>query len=94
MRALETFHHTFSEAGTHTFDLGKKPREVLLKNMTSGTIKFSFGDVIDTENDSYSQLPKGMFESINHIVWDDSANMHATIQAEESGDVEIRILDY
>lgn len=94
MRMLETFHHTFSEAGNHTFNLGKKPFSVLIKNLTSGKIKFSFGDSIDTENDSYSILNSNMQEVISNIVWDNSANQTATINAEASGDVEIRILEY
>lgn len=94
MRALETFHHTFSEAGTHTFDLGKKPCSVLVKNMTSGDIKFSLGNEIDTTHDSYSKMKKDTFEIFNYIVWDNSATASATIEASAAGDVEIRILGY
>ena len=94
MKFLETFHHTFSGAETHTFDLGGEPYSVLVKNLTGGNIKFSFGDTIDTENDSYVIVLKNTAEVINYSVWDNVYLKTATVQAEEEGVVEIRILEY
>lgn len=94
MRAIETFHHTFSNSGTHTFDLGGEPYSVVVKNLTGGRIKFSFGDEIDTANDSYVILLKNTAEVISYTTWDDTKLETATIEAESAGDVEIRIVEY
>lgn len=94
MRTIETFHHTFSGAGTYTFNLQNEPYSVLVKNMTSGKIKFSFGDTIDTENDSYVQMLKNTAEVVMNSVWHETPLKTATVEAEASGVVEIRILIY
>ena len=94
MRLLETFHHTFSGSDTHTFSLGRKPYSILVKNLTSGDIKISLGDHIDSDNDSYAIIQENNSEVINNIIWDNSPTSQATVQATESGVVEIRILEY
>lgn len=94
MKAIETFHHTFSGADTYTFNLGFEPGSVLVKNLTGGQIKFSFGDEIDTENDSYVLLLKNTAEIIDYNEWDgDTVLKTATVQADSAGVVEIRILE-
>lgn len=94
MRTIETFHHTFSGSGTYTFNLGSEPSSVIVKNLTGGQIKFSFGDEIDTANDSYVVLLKNTAEIIDYVVWDgDTVLKTATVQAESAGVVEIRILE-
>lgn len=93
MKMIQTFHHTFSGAGTYTFNLGVEPSAVLVKNLTEGQIKFSFGDEIDTENDSYVQMLKNTAEIVDYDNWDDIVLKTVTVQAESAGDVEIRLIE-
>ena len=94
MRNLETYHHEFLEAGTHTFELPVKPYELLVKNLTSDKIHVSYGTEIDTENDSYSVLPKNTAETFREPLNDDSTSVNVTVEAEGTGLVELRIVDY
>lgn len=94
MRKLETYHYEFLEAGTHTFELPVKPYELLIKNLTSDKIQVSYGTEIDTENDSYSVLPKSTAETFREPLNDDSTSVNVTVEAEGTGLVELRIVDY
>ena len=94
MRKLETYHHTFSEAGTHTFELAVKPYELLVKNLTSSNISVSYGTAIDTENDSYMYMPKNTAEPIGAPFGDMDLPIKVTVQAEGTGMVELRIIEY
>ena len=92
MRAIEAFHHTFSEAGTHTFELGQKPNSILVKNFTNNFINFSFGNEIDTTNGAYSQLKKDTAERFPYQA-NEMNNYNVTVQALGTGYVEIRIVE-
>lgn len=96
MRKLETYHYTFEEGETqtHTFEIGVKPYALLVKNLTNGNISFSYGTEIDTENDSYSELPKYTAELFGYPYNDDETTITATVQAEGTGLVELRVVDY
>ncbi|MBR4266496.1 MAG: hypothetical protein IKQ46_10630 [Bacteroidales bacterium] len=95
MRALETYHHNFTEAGTYTFDLANnKPSQLLVKNLTDDNILISYGNTIDTAHDSYVYMAKNTAEVLDYKVIDTSAGVKVTVQAEGTGIVELRILDY
>lgn len=95
MRALETYHYTFESSGTHTFDLANnKPSQLLVKNLTNNNISVSYGTTIDTTHDSYSYIPKNTAEILGYNVIDASAGVKVTVQAEGTGMVELRILEF
>lgn len=88
------YHYEMEENGTHTFDFGKLIGSVLVKNLTDGNIKVSYGEEID-EN-SYSLLPTKTAETIftSSINREEYRTDKITIESENSGFVEVRILDF
>ena len=95
MRNLETYHHEFLEAGTHTFELPNNPKyEILVKNLTSDKLLVSYGTEIDTENDSYVEMLKNTAETIPYKSTNNiGKNVAVTVSATGTGTVELRILD-
>lgn len=95
MRALETYHYNFETSGTHTFDLANnKPSQLLVKNLTDDNISVSYGTTIDTTHDSYVYMPKNTAEVLGYTVIDTSVGVKVTVQAEGTGMVELRILEF
>lgn len=88
------FHKEMSENSTYTFDLGILVNGFMVKNLTEGDIKVSFGEEID-EN-SYSLLPSKTAEIIfsSYINKEEQRTDKVTIESTGEGIVEIRILEY
>ena len=93
MRNLETYHHNFLEAGTHTFELKANPKyELLIKNLTSKKIVLSYGTEIDTTKEPYVEMIPNTAEIIPYKS-NGNNPVKITVTAEGTGTVEIRVLD-
>lgn len=90
MRSMRVFHHTFTEAGTKTFNLNAAPHTVLVKNLGNNTIIFSWGQEID--NDAYSELPGNSAEQYEYDL-PRRDPLFTTINATGATHVELRIID-
>lgn len=88
------FHKGMSENSTYTFDFGVLVNGFMVKNLTEGDIKVSFGEEID-EN-SYSLLPTKTSEIIftSYINKEEQRTDKVTVQSNLPGIVEIRLLEY
>lgn len=88
------FHKEMEANSTYTFDLGVLVNGFMVKNLTEGDIKVSFGEEID-EN-SYSLLPTKTAESIfsSYINKEEQRTDKVTIESTGAGIVELRLLEY
>lgn len=91
MNTTGTYHHTFSAAGTHTFELHEKPKTIFIKNMTNGIIKASWGNTIN--NNDYTEMLKETAEPLNYF-GASSEDLNVTVQASGTGNIEVKVLDY
>lgn len=90
MKSMRVYHHNFESAGTKTIFLAEKPHSLLVKNMTSDIIKFSWGKEIDTT--AYSELPTLTAELFEYDAIP-SEDLYITVQATGTGKIEARIID-
>lgn len=90
MQSMRVFHHNFQSAGTKSIALNAKPHSILIKNLTSNDILFSWGTSIsETE---YVIIPSLIAELVEYdpIPHED---LDITIQATGTGIIEVRIID-
>ena len=94
MKKLGTYHYDFSETGTHTFQLNATTEcDILIKNLTPGNISVSYGTEIDTTNDDYIYMLPNTAELVSYKSGNSNDNILITVNAEETGVVELRILN-
>jgi len=92
MKEIEVYHHNFNSAGTHTFELQANPKyEILIKNLTEGNISVSFGKTIN--DSSYVYMIKKTAETLPYKAKGNNNPVFVTVSAENTGLVELRILD-
>ena len=90
MQPMRVFHHDFLSPGTTTIHLNAKPHRILIKNMTSSTLTFSWGaEISDT---SYVIIPSNIAELVEYDLIPHE-DLDITIQAIGTGIVEARIID-
>lgn len=90
MQAMRVFHHDFQSAGTATIPLNAKPHRVLIKNMTSENVRFSWGNEISQTE--YVIIPTYIAELVEYDLIPHE-DLYITIQATGTGVVEARIID-
>lgn len=90
MQPMRVFHHTFSESGTKTISLNSKPHRILVKNLTSADIIFSWGTEISET--SYVIIPSYIAELLEYDLIPHE-DLIMTIQALGTGVIEARIID-
>lgn len=90
MQPMRVFHHDFLSSGTTTIHLNAKPHRILIKNMTSSSLIFSWGaEISDT---SYVIIPSYIAELVEYDLIPHE-DLDITIQAIGTGIVEARIID-
>lgn len=88
------YHYEIQAEQTYTFNFEVLVGSILVKNLTDGDIKISYGEEID-EN-SYSFLPTKTSEIIftSNINREEYRTDKVTVESRGTGIIEIRILDF